>query len=375
MVVDGNLQVVHARFADADFFIREDMDKKLEEFVPKLSQLTFQKELGSMLDKTNRLQSLVEPIARRVGLEGGDLATAERVATLCKADLASEMVVEMTALQGIMGRYYALCSGEPQAVADGIYEHYLPRYAEDTLPESLAGTAVGIADRLDSLVGLFAVGLAPTGNKDPFALRRSALGLVQILVEKKVDFNLTWALEQAAALLPVASPAGTVQAAQEFIATRLRGLLLDQGKRYDVVDAVLKAQSDNPAKAAQNVEILSRWVANAVWTDLLPAYSRCYRITRDLDVTYPVNPEKLQETEEFALHAAVCAAEEALRAKPDLEAALCQVRGLIDPINTFFNKVLVMAEDEAVRQTRLGLLQRVVMLLKPMADLVTLEGF
>src|SRR5690606_1835881 len=126
-------------------------------FVPKLSQLTFQKELGSMLDKTNRLQSLVEPIARRVGLEGGDLATAERVATLCKADLASEMVVEMTALQGIMGRYYALCSGEPQAVADGIYEHYLPRYAEDTLPESLAGTAVGIADRLDSLVGLFAV--------------------------------------------------------------------------------------------------------------------------------------------------------------------------------------------------------------------------
>lgn len=375
VVVDGNLQVVHARFADADFFIREDMDKKLEEFVPKLSQLTFQKELGSMLDKTNRLQSLVEPIARRVGLEGGDLATAERVATLCKADLASEMVVEMTALQGIMGRYYALCSGEPQAVADGIYEHYLPRYAEDTLPESLAGTAVGIADRLDSLVGLFAVGLAPTGNKDPFALRRSALGLVQILVEKKVDFNLTWALEQAAALLPVASPAGTVQAAQEFIATRLRGLLLDQGKRYDVVDAVLKAQSDNPAKAAQNVEILSRWVANAVWTDLLPAYSRCYRITRDLDVTYPVNPEKLQETEEFALHAAVCAAEEALRAKPDLEAALCQVRGLIDPINTFFNKVLVMAEDEAVRQTRLGLLQRVVMLLKPMADLVTLEGF
>ncbi len=175
--------------------------------------------------------------------------------------------------------------------------------------------------------------------------------------------------------MPVASPAGTVQAAQEFIATRLRGLLLDQGKRYDVVDAVLKAQSDNPAKAAQNVEILSRWVANAVWTDLLPAYSRCYRITRDLDVTYPVNPEKLQETEEFALHAAVCAAEEALRAKPDLEAALCQVRGLIDPINTFFNKVLVMAEDEAVRQTRLGLLQRVVMLLKPMADLVTLEGF
>jgi len=261
VVIDGNLQVIHARFADAEFFIQEDKQKKLEDFVPKLSQLTFQKELGSMLDKTRRIQQLVQAIGQRFGLSEAEQRIVDRTAQLCKADLATAMVVEMTELQGVMGRYYAKLSGEPEEVAEGIFEHYLPRNAEDRLPEGKAGLIVGIADRLDSIAGLFAVGLMPTGNKDPFALRRAALGLVQLLMGKNIEFDLEWGLEEAGRLLPVSFSQSTKQAALEFITGRLRGLLLEQGYRYDVIEAVLRCQAANPVKAQRYINTLSAWVA------------------------------------------------------------------------------------------------------------------
>ncbi|MEL7645335.1 MAG: glycine--tRNA ligase subunit beta [Anaerolineaceae bacterium] len=375
LVVDGNLQVIHARFADAEFFIREDKQKPLADFVPRLAQLTFQKDLGSMLEKTRRVQTLTTGILDKLGVPADARRSIDRTAELCKADLATAMVIEMTELQGVMGKFYAKLSGEDPAVAQGIFEHYLPRNAEDRLPEGEAGMLVGIADRLDSLAGLFAVGLAPTGNKDPFALRRTALGLTQLLTGKNLDFDLEWGLQLAGEALPVPFDRQMFRAALDFVAGRLRGLLLERGYRYDVVDAVLNAQATNPAKAERFARSLGAWTAREDWSSILPAYSRCARITRDVRETYPVDEHALLENEERSLLASVRAAQASLENSADLDAALEAVRQMVPEINAFFDKVLVMAEDESLRKSRLGLLQAIVALVQPLADLSALEGF
>lgn len=375
VVVDGNLQVIHARFADAEFFIREDKEKPLADFVPKLAMLTFQKDLGSMLEKTRRVQALTTSILNKLEVPADERQTVDRTAELCKADLASAMVIEMTELQGVMGKFYARLSGEPEAVAQGIFEHYLPRNAEDRLPEGNAGMLVGIADRLDSLAGLFAVGLAPTGSKDPFALRRTALGLTQLLTGKDLDFDLEWGLLLAGQALPVPFDAQVLKAALDFVGGRLRGLLLERGYRYDVVDAVLKTQAANPAKAERFARSLGAWTAREDWTSILPAYSRCARITRDLKEIFPVSESALVESEERSLLASVLAAQTKLENSADLDAALEAVRQMVPEINAFFDKVLVMADDENLRKSRLGLLQAIVALVQPLADLSALEGF
>ena len=374
-VVDGNLQVVHARFADAEFFIREDLEKQLADFVPELEKLTFQKELGSMLAKTRRIQKLSSQLGAKLGLNQVDQKTADRVAELCKADLASQMVVEMTSLQGIMGRYYAAKSGETPDVAQGVFEHYLPRTTEDRLPEGWAGVCVGLADRLDSIAGLFAVGLAPTGNKDPFALRRTALGLAQLLMEKRINFDVREGLKAAASLQPVEVKEEVITAASEFVAGRLHGLLLEKGFRYDVVDAVEQVNANNPAVAAEQAGVLGAWVAREDWGTILPAYSRCLRMTRELTEEFHADSSLLVEPEEKALYEAVRKAERELEGAPGFENALTHVERLVPLINGFFDKVLVMTEDEALRNTRLGMLQAIAALLKPYADISRLEGF
>jgi glycyl-tRNA synthetase len=316
VVTDGNEQVILARFADARFFVEKDLKKPLAEFVPDLGTLTFQKKLGSLLDKTQRITALVEALNSQMGLSADDAKTALRTAELCKADLATQMVVEMTSLQGIMGRYYALHSGESQAVGDAIFEHYLPRSASDSLPKSKPGLVVGLADRLDSLLGLFSAGLAPTGTKDPFALRRAALGICQNLIEWQTHFDLRWGLAEAAKVLPEPAGPELQQECQDFITGRLRGMLLDLGFNYDVVDAVLAAQGYDPYGALIAVQQLAAWVAREDWSDILPAYSRCVRITRDLDEAYPVNKSLFEVESESELWAVVQKAETAKTNEP-----------------------------------------------------------
>jgi glycyl-tRNA synthetase len=374
-VVDGNLQVILARFADAEFFIRNDKEKKLADLVPALAQLTFQKDLGSMLDKTRRIEQLVPALETAFDLTDAECKVAERAAELCKADLASDMVVEMTLLQGIMGRVYAVNSGEPQAVADAIFEHYLPRSNDDIYPLGKPGLVVGLADRLDTLAGLFSVGLAPTGTKDPFAQRRAALGLVQNLMHWNLDLDLRWALAQAGRSLPKVLTEKDLEACLEFIKGRLRGLLLDAGYRYDVMDAVLAVQAANPAGVKRSVEALSQWVAREDWNSILPAYSRCVRITRDLKQTFIVDPGKFATPEEDLLYQAILKAELAVNSTKDVDGCLNAFLPMIPVINTFFDTVLVMAEELAVRENRLGMLQRIAGLVKPAADLSYLEGF
>jgi len=380
LIIRGNEDVIRARFADAAYFVREDMQSKLEDFTPQLEKLTFQTDLGSMSDKVQRIEELVGVLSPMLDLTPKEVSTAQRATQLCKADLASQMVVEMTSLQGVMGRDYALHSGEPEEVATAIFEHYLPRSANDITPATKPGLAVGLADRLDSLAGLFAAGLAPTGNKDPFALRRAALGLVGNLIAWDLDFDIRVGLEAAAKTLPIEATAESQAECLDFIIGRLRQVFLDEGFAYDVVDAVVNAQGHNPAKAAQAVKELSQWVAREDWETILPAYSRCVRITRTEDGGRgtEVNADLFESDAEKELYAALQNAESAM-ARSTLHAPLSTFLTAFEPmipaIDQFFEDVLVMVEDETVRNNRLGLLQRIAALAEGVADMSKLEGF
>lgn len=377
VVTDGNEQVIRARFADAAFFINEDLQQKLEAYLPRLATLTFQVRLGSMLDKSQRIERLVDRLIPMFNLSVQEAHAARRAARLSKADLVTNMVIEMTSLQGIMGRYYALHSGESAEVAEAIYEHYLPRFTGDVLPETKAGLVVGLADRLDSLAGLFAAGLAPTGTRDPFAQRRAALGLVQILALKGLDFDLREGLRLAAEELPIETGPETQAVCLDFIVGRLRSYLLesDEGFRYDVVDAVLAEQQTNPAGVLRGVRELSRWVSRPDWVTILPAYARCVRITRDQKERFDIHPEAFLDPAENDLYAAVVDAETAHRQPGSVDEFFAVFVPLIPLINRFFEAVLVMAEDNTVRANRLGLLQRIAALARGVADFSRLEGF
>ncbi len=375
LIIEGNQHVIRARFADADFFVRDDQKHTLADFLPRLKTLTFQTRLGTMLDKARRVAAMVDRLVQPCGLSPEEADTALRAAALCKADLATRMVVEMTSLQGVMGRYYALRSGESQAVADAILEHYLPRFAGDALPQGKAGFVVGLADRLDTLAGLFAAGLAPTGAKDPFAQRRAALGLVQMLIGQDQDLDLSFALGAAAQNLPIESSEESRAACQTFIVERLRNLLLEMGHKHDIVEAVVAAQGRNPALAGRAVRALAAWVARPDWNTILPAYARCVRITRDQAERFTVDPAGLAEEAEKALYTALQQAEAAPRAYGSVDDFLNAFVPMIPAVSRFFDDVLVMAEDANVRRNRLGLLQRIAALAEGVADFSRLEGF
>jgi len=392
----GNEEVIRARFADAEFFYEEDTAQPLEDFLPRLDTLTFQEELGSVLDKTRRLEELVPQIAPMVGLDAEETEAAERAAHLAKADLATQMVVEHTSLQGVMGREYALESGEDPAVAQAIYEHYLPRSAGDVLPDSTIGLTVGLADRLDSLAGLFAVDLIPTGSADPYGLRRDALGMVQNLLAHNISFSVQRGLEEAAARLPVNASDEAISAALEFVVERLRGYLRDQGYQYDVVDAVLAERGHDPYRAREGVEELTEWVARDhgdkrhpgdgrhpwdeqhSWDVILDNYSRCVRITRDYEETFELDPALFEEPAEERLYETYREARLEVTPESSVDELLKAFLPLVDVIDAYFEResgVLVMAEDEAVRKNRLAQLQRIAALADGIVDLSRLEGF
>ena len=277
-----------------------------------------------------------------------------------------------------VGRVAAPDSGvvtNPQVVAAAIEEHYLPRYAGDRLPETMPGVVVGLADRLDSLVGLFAVGIKPSGAADPWGLRRAALGLVQTLVGKGISLALPEALALAAEGLDVEVGEETLREVLEFVERRLRGYLLDAGYRFDAVDAVLAERSYDPALASETVAALGRWVERDDWAGLLDSYARCVRITRAETAVHAVDAERLEEPAAVALYAAY--REEAPRvAEAGTVDALFEALVRLRPaITAFFDQVLVMAEDPAVRNNRLGLLQAIGALSEGIVDLTQMEGF
>jgi glycyl-tRNA synthetase len=281
----------------------------------------------------------------------------------------------MTSLQGVVGAYYAHRSQEDDGVAQAIKEHYLPKSTGDASPATKPGLIVSLADRLDMLAGLFAAGLAPTGTKDPYAQRRAALGLVQSLIAWDLDFDLNNGLQLAAANLPIPLTSDGLKACQEFIIARLKGLLTDQGYRFDVVDAVLARQGSNPAGAARACKQLSAWVQRPDWTTILPAFSRCVRITRNLKESFTVQPEGLKEPSEKNLLAQITRMETSLQNSSSVDDLLNAFQPAIPAVTAFFDAVLVMSENPMEKGNRIGMLQRIAALPEKIVDLSLLEGF
>jgi glycyl-tRNA synthetase len=376
VVKRGNEGVIRARYADAAFFWQADTAKPLADFTPGLATLTFHEKLGSMLEKVQRLEALAPKIAAMLGASQAEQETASRAAALSKSDLVTNMVVEMTSLQGIMGEIYAAKGGEAPAVAQAIREHYLPRFAGDASPQSLPGLALSLADKLDSLAGLFGVGVQPSGSADPFGLRRAGLGIVNNLMEAKVDFSVAGALGVAAQGFGLTISEQALLDAGEFITRRLQGVLLETGYPHDVVEAVLAERGDNPHLALLACEHLSESVVQPWWADAFTAYARCARIVKNIEEDLPLDPEAYETDVERDLHRAFVAAQSGIEQAGQPSAILGeQIQALAAPINAFFDGVMVNAEDARVRQARQALVQKIAQLPRGVADLSQLQGF
>ncbi len=375
LVQDGNEQVLRARFSDAHYFFAQDTQKQLDDFLPRLGTLTFQEKLGSMLDKNNRVTGLVAAVGAMLGANTGDIATAEAAARILKADLATQVVVEMTSLQGTMGREYARRSGRSAATAEAIYEHWLPRGAGDKLPKTPSGVLLALIDRLDSLVGLFAAGLAPQATTDPYGLRRAALGIIQILIDQQRDLDLRKAVALVAGAQPIAVSDAVQTQVIDFIGGRLRSWLDEGSWRADVIAAVLAQQAHNPWRAFESVRQLSTWVTRDDWQPTLEGFARCVRITRGESQRYTVNPALFSEAVEAQLHSAYQTAASSLNEESGVDRFLSAFVPMLPAVTAFFEGVLVNAEDAAVRQNRLGLLQAISAMQQGRADLSQLAGF
>lgn len=380
-IVDGNERVVRARLYDAKFFYDEDLKQPLESYVDHLGEVVFQEKLGTMLDKTNRIQRLADHLAEDAGLAGQDLSDVERAARLCKADLVTSAVVEFTSVQGVMGSYYAAASGETAQVAQAIEQHYRPRFAGDEAPDTVVGKIVAIADKLDTVCGLFAVGQGPTGSSDPFALRRSAIGIVAMLSGKDaVEVSLVAAIDAALASYAQQGIEFDTDAVRrdviEFFITRTKVMMRDAGNSIDAIDAVLSAGIQEPAELINRVSALeaARSEQPEVFEDLATAYARANNLC-DSKLGTEVNEGLLSEVEQ-ALVRAVCQAESNVASaleNNNYAAALSELAALRKPIDLFFENTMVMDEDQALRENRLRLLNSFVAVFANVADFALLS--
>lgn len=373
-IIDGNERVVRARLDDAKFFYEEDLKHPLEFYVNKLDKVVFQESLGTVKQKAERLVKLAGALAADAQLSEADAADLVRAAQLCKADLVTNAVIEFTSVQGVMGSYYAAASGETPQVAQAIGQHYQPRFAGDELPETTVGKLVALADKLDTICGLFSVGQGPTGSSDPFALRRSAIGIVNML-EAGVNISLAAAIDCSLAAFAeqgVQFDAAAVRAeVVDFFVTRTKVMLRDAGVEADTIDAVLTAGVEEPAVIGQRAHALEDARANDAETfdNLATAYARANNL-RKPELGSAVDEGLLTEPER-PLAAAVAQAEGTVAAALEADsfaAALSELAALRAPIDGFFADVMVMDEDPALRDNRLRLLNRFVAVFANVAD-------
>ncbi|QDE68182.1 glycine--tRNA ligase subunit beta [Myxococcus xanthus] len=382
----GYQRVLRARLADGRFFFDEDRKTPLIDRVEKLGRVVWQGQLGSYLEKVERFRTLAVWLGQQTG-RAGEAATIERAATLAKADLVTGMVGEFPELQGVMGREYARAGGETNAVALAIAEHYLPRGAEDALPTQDAGALIGIADRLDSLCGIFAIGKAPTGAADPFALRRACIAIIRLVLGRGYRFSLSAAVDESLRLLApkianakrkAGEPAPREQVL-EFFRGRLKALWGEQ-HRTDVVEAVLSAGFDDLVAAQKRLEALSHIVGRADFQPLAVAFKRVVNIVekqgRDVQGG-ETNPQKLVDEPERNLHTAFTQARSTVSGlvrADDFSGALREITGLKPAVDTFFDKVMVMAEDKALRENRIRLLVEIGALFNQVADFSKIQA-
>ena len=375
-IVDGNERVVRPRLADARFFFDQDRKLRLADRVPRLAEVVYHARLGSQAQRAARIEVLAGTIAEALGQ---DPAPARRAALLAKADLLTGMVGEFPELQGVMGRYYARHDGEPAEVAEAIAEHYQPRFAGDDLPASGTGSTLALADKLETLAGMWGIGQRPTGEKDPFALRRHALGVVRMLVEQSLPLELGWLIGEA--FRAFGSPGrfeADVEGLQAFVCDRLRGYLRERGFGAADIEAVLAVDSQRLDRTEQRLAALAQFRQLPQFEALAAANKRIANILRKSDMPAAgespatVRPELLAEPAEAALNQALLATRPAVDAslqRLDFTGALQALAALREPVDAFFDAVLVNAPEPQLRSNRLALLRDLRQLMNLVADL------
>ena len=374
-IIAGNEKVVRPRLTDAEFFFKQDKRQPLEKRNERLANVVFQAQLGSVYDKAKRVSALAEFIAPRIG---GDASRAARAGLLSKCDLASEMVGEFPEMQGIAGYYYALHDGEPQDVALALNEQYMPRGAGAELPATLTGAAVALADKLDTLVGIFGIGMLPTGSKDPYALRRAALGVLRILIDKQLDLDLTQAVAFAIQQYGERVQSGPLAAqVLDFIFDRLRARYEDEGVEVNVYQAVRAVSPASPLDFDQRVQAVQQFRQLPEADALAAANKRVSNLLTKFDGgTLPaVEAHYFDSPSEFALYAAIQQADQAVQPLAEerrYAAALERLAALREPVDAFFDAVLINAENERVRANRYALLAKLRGLFLGVADISAL---
>lgn len=374
-IIEGNEKVVRPRLTDAEFFFKTDLKQKLVDRLPRLETVLFQQQLGTLKDKTNRIEQLAGEIAKQIG---ADEAKAKRAGLLSKCDLMTNMVFEFTDTQGVMGMHYARHDGEDEEVAVALNEQYMPRFAGDELPKSLVASAVALADKFDTLTGIFGIGQAPKGSADPFALRRAALGALRIIVEKNLPLDLEDLVKKSAALFgDKLTNQNVVADVVDFMLGRFRAWYQDEGIAVDVIQAVLARRPTRPADFDARVRAVSHFRTLDSAEALAAANKRVSNILAKADAAIgEINLTACVEPAEKALAEAVLALRtevQPLIAKGDYTAVLDKLANLRAPVDSFFDNVMVNAEDPALRQNRLAILNTLQGLFLQVADISVLQ--
>ncbi|GKZ01929.1 glycine--tRNA ligase subunit beta [Paraclostridium bifermentans] len=371
-VKKGNEKVLEARLADALFFYKEDTKKSLESYIEKLKTVVFQAKLGTVYDKSLRIEKLANDILEKLN-ETDIKEDTLRAAKLCKADLVTGMVFEFTELQGVMGREYAKVSGENENVAEAIFEHYLPRFAGDILPATKSGIVLSIADKLDSIAGFFAIGIQPTGSQDPYALRRQALGIINILMDNNLDISLR---ELVSLTLDNYSfiefdKDEVLNQIMEFFKDRIKNLFRDLGIRYDVIDAILSSNIDDIADMYARAKDLNSWIDKGELVEMLTAFNRVATLAEKAE-TNEVNINLMREEAEFNLYQQfqeISSNVEHLLANKEYTKALDAFASLRPAIDNMFDSVMIMDKDEAIKNNRLAILKQIYDIMLNICDL------
>ena len=374
-IIEGNEKVVRPRLTDAEFFFKTDLKQKLVDRLPRLETVLFQQQLGTLKDKTDRIEQLAGEIAKQIG---ADEVKAKRAGLLSKCDLMTNMVFEFTDTQGVMGMHYARHDGEDEEVAVALNEQYMPRFAGDELPKSLVASAVALADKFDTLTGIFGIGQAPKGSADPFALRRAALGALRIIVEKNLPLDLEDLVKKSAALFgDKLTNKNVVADVVDFMLGRFRAWYQDEGIAVDVIQAVLARRPTRPADFDARVRAVSHFRTLDSAEALAAANKRVSNILAKADAAIgEINLTACVEPAEKALAEAVLALRtevQPLIAKGDYTAVLDKLANLRAPVDSFFDNVMVNAEDPALRQNRLAILNTLQDLFLQVADISVLQ--
>lgn len=366
-IIQGNEQVIEARLSDARFFFHEDQKKSLEERVEELKKVLFHEDLGTLHHKLERMSYLATDLSREIGFSKEREEKIKRAVRLCKADLTTEMVKEFPKLQGIIGEEYALLMGEEEEVAQAIGEHYRPRFSGDELPATEAGSVLSLVDKLDSIVSFFSIGLLPKSSQDPYALRRQAQGMIRIMVEEELDFSLVEFVKTNMKLLQGQDHVEgglheKVQSILSFFKGRFERYLLEKGFDYDLVGSLLEGEVDSFYQSFKKMEVLKEFREEGRLTPLVIALTRAWRLSKKMQDLGEIQKELLTEESELNLYShyrdLTSSVEESMN-RMDYRGTLIAMESIIEPIDRFFDEVLVMVEDEELRDNRLLLLKKI----------------